>query len=373
MNKDDVTSKQTIYIITLFLMGSALVVGIDTKLSQDSWLAMIAATVFIIPVILIYSRISALNPKKDIFDIMQDIYKPIIGKFLIFFMIIYPILLGSTVTNEIVGFLKITSLVSTPAIAVTVAFMIVVIYLGLSGIKTISKGAALFLYWIIFIIIFTYFMSAGRMHINHLLPIAADHSLSEILGRGYKILNIPLAEVVLFLAFADYWKFDKKNNPYKSFFWGVFIAAFIMLAILLRNILVLGPEMEHYSLFPSFQAVRLVGIKGFLERIEGAVIYNFIIAGIAKVTVCVIAASKGMAKLFGTKNYKFYIVPVGFLIMALSLIMMSGSVESSIFLETGKFWMMPFLFVIPLIVWIGSEIKTRIKKSKESSSQIQSE
>jgi spore germination protein KB len=119
------------------------------------------------------------------------------------------------------------------------------------------------------------------------------------------------------------------------------------------------------SYFPSFKAARLVGIKNFLERIEGLITYNFIIAGVAKLAVCLIVASKGTTKLFGLKNYKVLAVPLGLLIFALCPVSNASIIEVFEVLNPYQIYVILFQIIIPLIVWIGAEISVR-KKSKEN-------
>ena len=54
MNKDVLTSKQIIYMMILFILGSSLVTGGNTEAKEDSWVSIILAIIMAIPFILVY-------------------------------------------------------------------------------------------------------------------------------------------------------------------------------------------------------------------------------------------------------------------------------------------------------------------------------
>lgn len=365
MKKEAISMRQMIFIMILFIFGNSAIIGLNAHTGQDSWISLLMAVVFVLPLILMYGRIMKLYPEKNIFDIMQEVFKPVIGKILIILFVWYAVHLATLILSIFCNFIKMTSLTATPKVVIIATMVMTVVYVAVSSIQTMGRGTAAVLFIIFITLAITLFLSFGRLqHFQNLFPIA-NHSIKELSKGAWKVLTFPLAETVLFLGMADAVRQRKNESPYKAYLYGIVFGSLILLIIVLRNILLLGPDLMENSYFPSFKAARLVGIKNFLERIEGLITYNFIIAGVAKLAVCLIVAAKGTTKLFGLKNYKVLVVPLGLLIFALCPVSNASIIEVFEVLKPYQIYVILFQIIIPLIVWIGAEISVR-KKSKEN-------
>ena len=120
--------------------------------------------------------------------------------------------------------------------------------------------------------------------------------------------------------------------------------------------------------FPSYISARIISISDFLARIEGSISTNFIFAGVSKIALCLLAASKGLANLFQIQNYKKIILPVSLTAVALSCILFSSTMEMINFLKIYMIYAIPFQIIIPVLVWLGCEIKTRFEKTSVQTS-----
>lgn len=369
MKKEAITIKQLIFLMMLFIFGTTVAVGVYTDVGQDAWISTILGIVFSLPMVIVFARIISLYPGKNLFDIMQEVFKPVIGKILIVLMIWYALFTASNVVCIFNNFIRITSLISTPRLIISITFIAICAYLAISKLNGFGKGSATVFYIVIAATVITMLMSLGKIkNFNNLFPIA-NHSIPQIAGGAWSVFAMPFAQVVLFLGLADVIKRKKNESIYKAFIYATIIAGAILLIVNLRNLLLLGSYLIESSYFPSFKAARILGIKNVLERIEGMLTYNFMMAGIAELTVCIIFSAKGATKLFGLKNYKTLIAPISLLILSLCLVGNDNIIEIFDFLKIYKYYALPFQVVIPLIVWIGAEIKTRSDKTKSKDTQ----
>jgi spore germination protein KB len=117
--------------------------------------------------------------------------------------------------------------------------------------------------------------------------------------------------------------------------------------------------------FPSYVSVSLIDIGDFFARVEGSITMNLILGGIAKLTVCLLAASKGCARLFGFRDYRHILMPVGLLSLALCAILYKSIMEMVDFEDILKIYKIPFHLLIPVAVWITAEFRTRGKNPAE--------
>lgn len=369
MKKEAMTMKQAIFIMIMFILGNTTMIGLHTHVDQDAWISLLMGFLFALPAILIYARIMSIYPEKNIFEVMQDLFKPVIGKMLIVLMIFFGLFMASNVICIFNNFIRMTSLISTPRLIVSVSFLFVSVYLALSSIASFGRGSVTVFYILLIVVIITFFMSLGKMNnLNNLFPIA-NHSFKELAGGAWTIFSMPFAETVLFLGLADAIIRKKKESSYKTFIYAALFGFIILLYASLRNEILLGASLVENSYFPSYRAARLLGIRNFLERIEGALTYDYIMAGIARLTICIIFVAKGTTKLFGLKNYKTIIPPLGLLILSFCLIGNDNIIQIVDFLETYRYYAIPFEIAIPLIVWIGAEIKMRNNRMKKNNIQ----
>lgn len=369
MKYDYITTKQLKFIIGVIIFGNTAMIGFNSEVAQDTWIAFLMAVLASLAAVLVYVRIISLYPGKNLFDIMQDALGAAAGKILTLLMVVYALFLASNTICIFNFFMRMTALIGTPRLVISVIIVFVAAYLALSRISTFGKGSVTMFYFLLTIAVLTIILSFAKLaDFNNLYPLF-EHSFGKLVKSAWNIFAMPFGETILILGFADAIKREKNDSIYKTFIYGILIGASVLLAIYIRNLLLLGHDLLEISYFPSFSAAKLIGIQGVFERIEGLITYNFIIAGIAKLVVCLIAASKGIAKLFGLKNYRAVVLPTSLLILSLCKAGSNSILELVDFMNIYHYYALPFHIIIPLIVWIAAEIKTRINRQKEKNTQ----
>lgn len=351
-----ISHRQAISILVIFIFGSTIIVGVNSAVGQDSWLAQLGSAVFALPILMVYARLVRLFPEKNLYDIFLILFGKIGGRLLVLVFTWYAMHLGGIVLRNFTAFLQIAVMPETPQLAFVLVIFIVIAYLVKSGIETLGKYALVVMPIPISVAILTTLLALNQMDLSDVLPIFG-HSLGEIGSSAYKGLTFPYGETVLFLCVAD--ALNKKDNPYKIYFYSLLISSVILIIIVLRNIDLLGPAMLGAEYFPSYVAVKLIKVGDLLQRIEGSLSMSFILVGTVKVAVCVLAASKGAASLFNISNYRQLVLPVGLLAISISAIAYDNVMEMFDFLNYYQYYVIPFQFVIPIGVWITAEIKKR--------------
>lgn len=357
MQKQTVTVSQAICVLSMFLFGSSVVMGVSTSAAQDSWIALLAAFLMAIPVFLLYARIMRLYPERDLYEIMELLFGKILGKIFILIFCWYALHLCALVLRNFSEFMKVVAMPETPELSLMIIILVVALYLAKSGAETLGKwGVGIFVV-VNLIFLFTFVLSFGYMDLTNLLPLF-EHDLPTILKNAFQILSFPFAEGVLFLCMADSVK--KEDSPFKIYLYAILITTLILILVILRNIWTLGAPMMAAEYFPSYTTARIIGVGDFLTRIEGSISMNFILAGLTKIALCLIAAAKGIARLFGLKS-RAVLAPVASLTLALCAIVYENIMQMFDFLRFYQYYAIPFQFVIPLIVWITAEIKSKNK------------
>ena len=356
MPKEIITSKQAICIIIMFLFGSSVVMGVNSDFCQDTWIALLCSMVIVIPIILVYARIMKLYPGKDIFDIIEHLFGRLWGNMIIILIILYALHLGSMVLRNFSEFIKVVSMDKTPELVLMIGMTIITSYLAKSGIEVVARWSVVIFPITLGVVFITIVLSLNNMNFNNILPFM-DHSLADLSKTAYSIFSFPFAETVLFLAIAN--SIKKTDSPYKIYLYAIIWGLILFLIIILRNLFILGAPMIRSVYFPSYTAARLINVGDFLTRIEGSITINFILAGITKITVCLLAASKGIAHIFKVNDYHNIVVPTNLIILAICSIVYNNITQMFEFIQVYSIYTIPFQIVIPLLIWITAEIKKK--------------
>lgn len=361
MQREMISMRQCIYMIVLFLFGSSAVQGVSWGVGQDAWIAILIALVFGSMLVLVYARIIRLFPETSLYDVAEVIFGKIIGKIIIALMTLYAIHLSAIVIRLLSEFIKIVTLQETPLLPMMILLLVAAGYITFSGVATLGKWAMFVLPLYLLILLYILVLSTAEIKISNVLPIM-EHSVMAIGSASLKILTTTFGGTVLFLTLAD--SIKKNDNPYKIYLYGVFIAAVILIGILLLSIMVLGVPLVERSYFPSYRAARLINIGDFLSRIEMIIFYNFLFAGIAKISICLLAAVKGLENLFKSSNKGLILLILSPIILLISTLEFSSVIELFNFTDVFQYYVLPFQVFIPLILWIGAEIKIGKNKKK---------
>ena len=152
------------------------------------------------------------------------------------------------------------------------------------------------------------------------------------------------------------------------------IGSIIIMAIAVRNIIVLGASLNSTLYFPSYIAVRTINIGDFLQRFEVVVAITFIFGGFVKISVCLYAASLGVAKILNIDNYRYLVAPIGFLMINLAAIIYESMMEMFDWAtKIYPYYAIPFQIILPIIIFIVAKIKIKVKSKKQNVIPVNSE
>lgn len=325
---------------------------------QDVWIAVLFALLMALPAIFIYARLLSIFPGKDLFDILNEVFGKILGKIIALIFIWYAFHLGALVIRNFSEFIHIVSLPRTPQLVIIVFTGLICAWAAKAGVEVIGRWAGFFLPVLLFVIIFTVLLSLTQADMDNLKPILYK-GFPPVFKSAFSVFSFPFAETVVFMMV--FCSVKHKFKMYKVYYVGLIGGAAILLVLSVRNILVLGVETASTLYFPSYSAVSMIELGTFLERIEIVVAVVFLLTGIVKISVCLYAASNGIAKVFNFSRYKILVASVGLLMMILSNFIYNSTME--MFEWARKFYSyyaFPFQVVFPIIILIIAEIKTRM-------------
>jgi spore germination protein KB len=362
MNKENITKRQAVSMISLFIVGSSLVMGMSKYSKQDAWMGMLIAMAAMMPVIYFYARLLHRYPGKDVFEISIAVFGKILGRVVIALFAWYGLHLGALVLKNFSQFIQVTAFNQMPQTISLICMMVLVIWVSKRGIEVLGRWSAVVLPILMIIVAATVLLLIKDMKISNLLPVGEN--INMVPKDAWADFTFPFAESVLFLGVLNV--MQKGDKPGKAWVYGVLVGGAILLfGGLLRNILVLGFPSELDFTFPSYSAVSIIIAGSVVSRIENVVGANLLMAGFVKISICLIAASKGTARLINADDYRPLVAPLGLLMVALASIIGQNIFQMFDFLSVYMVYALPFQVIIPILLCITAEIKFIIKSRKE--------
>ena len=358
MNKEIITTKQGIYLIIIFILGTSQIYSGSGHAKQDLWISILLAIVMAIPALLVFGKLSTMYPGKNLFQIFDISFGKIIGTIISLFYILNFLHVGSLAIRDITEFIQVVVLYETPQYFSAIWVILLAIYLVKSGFEVFARWTNFVIVIILFTIFCLMLFALPKLDFLNILPVL-NNGWKPVLDSAISYYAFPFAEVVVFLALFNNLKDSKKS--YSVFIKGITIGGFILLNITVQNILLLGfPNLEQIY-FSSYSAKTLISIGGFLERVEVTSAVMIFVTGVAKVSVYLFAVCIGVSHLFKHKKYSDLAFPLGFSMLVLSLIVYNNTMEMVEFLDISKYYLIPFQLIIPVITLVVGGIRKKVK------------
>ncbi|MTI47097.1 MAG: spore gernimation protein [Firmicutes bacterium] len=365
MRIERISNKQEVFTIILFVVGVSSIFTTGIEAGNDLWLSVICSVIFAIPAVAIYARINYLYPGKDLFDILEICFGKILGKIVGLLYVWFAFHLSSLVVRDFGEFYVTVAAPETPMIVPMLFVTLLNIWIIKEGIETIGKFVEIYVPFIIGLIIITVLLLIPQMEIDNLKPLLYN-GIKPVLKGAFTDFSFPFGEIVIFtMIFSSIKK--KGLSHFKIYFSGLFISGFIILISSTTDLLVLGADRVSEVYFPSYDAVRRLNVGNFIQRMEIVVSVVFLIGGFVKLSVCSLAACKGLTKVFGFKDYRFIVTPVALVKLNLAYLI-SDSIMDFISWSTHvwKYYAFPFQVVLPVIIVIVAEVKSRKSNLKKT-------
>ncbi|HWS43465.1 MAG TPA: endospore germination permease [Pseudoflavonifractor sp.] len=362
MEMQQISARNLRSLLVMMVLCGSLISGTLTT-AQDNWLSVLLIGVLFLPLLLIYSRIAALFPGKNLYDIIQILFGPVAGFLMIFFMTAYALLVNALQLRNFTEFTVVIALQDTPPVPIMLILFLPVFYLARAGVAVLGRWSIVVCSLILVNFALTLLLSLNIIDLSHVLPVM-DHSLGEIASNAFTLGSIAVGETVIVMTILGNLK--KGESPYKVYLGGVLTGVALFTLVLLRNILILGPDMEQAASFSTYMAVRVIGVGHFFERIESSISFTYILLGITKMALFLSAASMGIARLMRVSDHRRLLVPASLLVLAAGTVVFGNIFEMFDLAWASRYFVLPFQVLIPVIIWIAAERRKSSLVSQET-------
>ncbi|WP_432409091.1 GerAB/ArcD/ProY family transporter [Wukongibacter sp. M2B1] len=358
MKKEVISDKQGIFLMVLILLGTSVILVMGLNAKKDLWLANIVSILMALPMIIIYARLHYIFNGKDLFDILIICFGNFFGTGISILYIWFSFHLGTLIAKDFGIFITSVSFPETPEFTVILAIIVLGIFGVKKGIELLGRLAEFFTPFIIIFIFTIILLLIPHMNINNISPVLGN-GIKPIIKGAFYSFAFPFAETVILTMFFS--GFNSKKSPYKIYIAGLLIGGFILFSISLTILLVLGINSSLSSYFPTYSITTRINIGTFFQRLEIISATIFILGGFVKMSICLLAACKGTAKILNCTDYRFIVTPTALLMCNLSLFLHDSTMEVLEFASTvSPYYKFPFQVIFPIIILIIAETKKNL-------------
>ena len=364
MNVTKISIYQLITLMTLFLLGSSIVLGLNLQAEENAWIINTVAGMTGILLFFFYAYLLKRNGWPEFHQLLELAFGKVLGRVVLLLYSLYFLYIATRVLKDFVYFITQTFFYNIDHWIISFVSVCLICYaatLGLEAVARTSEILFVFTMLLIALIIFFSFLS-GVMMGENVRPIIDLEILD--LSNWVQYITFPYGEMVVFLMLFPFLNDHKKLM--KQGWIGVLVSGVILISISEIIIAILGAKVASLYTYPLVKAIEMIELLGIIQHLELLTAFAFIIVGFVKVSIFFISGAKGVSYILPILQEKFIIVVLGFMIFLGSFIIAKDLPEHLyIGLELVPLYLhVPFQFILPLLILLLTWIKGRKKQRK---------
>lgn len=360
-----ISTKQLKYSVAAFIISSSLIIkSLYMYTKNQSWLVIVIATTVSYMIVSIYARLARNYSGLNLIEINKATFGNILGILFSALYIFYFMTLTILSMRELGAFVKSVLLPDTPKTMIYIMFLFVCAYAVRKGAHTLTRYGTLATIIVITALLLNGALLLNKVHLDNFLPVFTVSIRNYLIG-AHIVVMLPFGEVLAYIMFTP--NMQKPGEFGKALRGGLAIGAVTILFIIVRDIAVLGKYMS-VSYMPTFSSMRLIDIGDIFTRVE--IVYAAILMALLflKVSILYYATVTGISWLLKIDQYKILIFIVGSLVIVSANAFFVSSYEQELWYNVAPTFATLFLFVLPVLTLVVSEIgNSRRKNSADTS------
>ncbi|EZH67380.1 hypothetical protein DH09_05465 [Bacillaceae bacterium JMAK1] len=340
------------------LLSLPLILG--SIVSQDAWMIPIVAGALGYLFVLMICKLGQLYPNKNLFEMTITAFGYWLGQVCNVLLVLLALATLLTVMNYSAGFISSHILITTPKEWILAISMTVVIYGVYLGSGPYSLFAILSTPFFFFPYVLLIVLKIPEADGSLLLPML-QQPVVEYMGAFLFYFAVTAINAIFLLTFFPQMTSDTKKavTAIKS---GYIFGNIILFIMIFLCTSVLGPYYMSTSYYPAFVLAQRIALGGFVERVEVLITVIWFITIYFKITVYLTAIIYGIARLANLETYKPLSLPIGMLVVMLTLLAFSNTAEDLFYYRYIVTTLSLIIGMIIPALWLT----TIIKKKKHS-------
>jgi len=360
MDNVKITNNQLFSITANSVVGGAVIVisaAIAGIAKQDAWIVALLTPIFGMPVIWIYWFLGSQYPGMTFIGIIKGIFGKWIGLCVAAGYVFLCLEIAVHVPWYVGNFITTQAMPETPLYVINLLFVTAVVIAVLSGIEAIARASEIFIYFASFLFFLAMVLVLPNAKIENLEPVLAGGIVPILKGSLLLSCIITFPIVTLMMIYPV--NLQKPEEAKKPLLVGYLWAGFMVFITILMTILVLGSAITAKYQYPTYLLVTEIQVGTVFTRLEFLVIAIWIVTEVIIGILFFYAGVTGMSELFGLKDHKKIVLPVGLITLIMSGVVFPDSLYEA---EWISFVWPPYIITYGLIVPCLLTIIVIIKK-----------
>ncbi|PFP30031.1 spore gernimation protein [Bacillus sp. AFS073361] len=350
MQKDGkISVAQFTILVILVTIGSTILNAPERLISyarQDAWISVILGIIIGLLIMWLYHTLGVRFPNMTLVEMNERLLGKWLGKIVSLFISCSLFLSAATLLFFLGEFLTAQFIPETPIEVIHILFILIVIQGVRLGIETIARAGEIIFPWFIMIFTIFFLFLSPKVEVQNIQPVL-ETGIKPILSATLTYLEFSsLSLICLLMVFPAF--INQPKRSFKAFFLGNLIGGIFLLFITLFSILVLGVDNSVRLLYPSYALARKINVGGFVQRLEAMLAVLWFVSLYFKMTIYFFGSVVGFAQILNLKDYRPLTLPLGMILVVLSLIIFPNVTYSES--DTGMHVWIPLMLTIGLFL-----------------------
>ncbi|KJS83752.1 MAG: hypothetical protein JM58_12190 [Peptococcaceae bacterium BICA1-8] len=354
---------QIIFLVMSFCLGPVLLKSIAVEAGHADWLAIMLGLAGGVLIAFIFTSLCIKFPGKTLVEFIEIIYGPLLGKLISLVYLFYFFLLPTLTLRLFGDFLTGLIFTQTPMVVIISLIVLICASAVRNGIEVIARCSQVLLPLTIIMLLLATIFSIPHMEFNRFMPIF-EVPWAEFLRISLYSSTFPFGQSVAFLMIFAFIGIDSKKIKKARFslILGLIGVGLLLILLVLRNRGILGAT-KVITVYPSYQALRIIDIGEVLTRLEIIVAINFLTMGFIAISLLYYNTALGLAQILKLRSYLPLVLPIGILMVCTSIIQFENIFEYQHFSgDIVPLFALPLQIGIPILSLIICKIRGLPKK-----------
>ena len=351
---------------TILIIPSSLA----AEAKQDAWIAAVTGVGLGLLFVGLFSLVSRLYPSLSLVQLIEELLGKWLGKAISITFVFFTLVTASELLYYVGTFMTTQIMPETPIQAFNLLFACVVIMGVRLGIETLARSAEFLFPWFVLLFLVLVICVSPKMELKNIQPVLESDFKDILRATAFFIGTFSLPTIVLLMIFPA--SVNRPSEAQKAFFTGTLVGGIALIIMIAMTILVLGVDITERQIYPSYALAKKINIANFLQRIEIVMAGMWFISIYFKMSCYFYASVVGLAQTLNVKNYRFLVLPMGVLLVSLSLIIHPNIVHSIEFNRmTWLSYASTYGLILPLLLLAASFLRRRGRTISEEEKGVQ--
>lgn len=370
MQNVKINSHQFLVLVTLFTVGTSILIlplVLAAEAKQDAWIVVIFGMMIGLIVIWLFCLIAQWFPHLTLIQINEMILGKWVGKAVSLLFVFMSFFYAASLLFYSGSFLNIHLLPNTPMIALNVLMAIIIVMGVYLGLEPIARSAEVFIFFFFVLFFFLVLFILPKVQFENIQPVFEAGTITIFQASINFIEVTSVNAIVLLMIFPAFVNNFKQAKIF--FFIGNLTGGVVILILTFLCVSVLGAYSTEAEVYPGYELSKRINFGNFIQRVEALMAALWIIALYFKTTLYFFASVLGIAQIINLKDYRPLTIPLGMIMVVLSLVIYPNVVyQQNWNVTTG----LPFSFTIgvffPLLLSaVYAFRRKQLKKSPKDS------